>query len=849
MIMNLFQLSSNDQSVYYLGQIFGIVGTLLPTSSTNPLVGIMFKVFNTSILTIGVILIIYITVVGLLKTAQEGEFLGKQWNSLWVPIRTVLGIISLVPTTSGYSVIQIVMMWIVVQGIGAADTLWTSVIKYTEVMNGSPFTTVDVPITDVSMKMSTLFQGLVCQAAARGPSTGNMGDIKTNQIDVLTGGFSPITIKYYCNNPANQGDAFCRGSTDMLNILGPQSNGKNAYSMGPGASQGTGGACGTVTFCNATADGSDAQCKNPNSKECLACKAQHGALQSIIPILGQIAQAFVDSDYNFSGFREQCFTNPAKDECIKGLIAPTPSWVANYCSEQNIPTSQCCAFGAGCSSGVKRFSDLGKDNDPSNLSDDTVKNLYMIYQLKPQLGVNVGFVDASVNQYVSGVTSAVNEYISRQLLNPTTRSGDEWDWVADAKAQGWILAGAYYYYMSNLNKGSMQAAVPTLTVEFMDPSLGKGDSARMAIYRHDFTATKALFAGIASAQSAAGGAPPSFGLPSEFGGVTSQLGAAQSSLLHTFMTNLSEGDNTLKAANRGAPMASNAMARISTFGYSLMITAQVLFSVIVLSAFLFGLFGSINFMVLGTGMTLNPLWQGIQAVLSVVSPFIALLLTAIYSLGATLGIYVPLIPLVVFTVGAIGWFIGVIEAMVAAPIVALGILSPGGQHDILGRAEPALMTILNTFLRPSLMIFGLMIAMLLSNVVVNLINAGFLAAAKQIISAPGLFESILFIASYVSLIVTALNKAFSLIYMLPERVLTWIGGHAVQYGEGEALGTMQRAVEGAAGASAGAGKEAGGAAASGALQQVKTQAESDYGKEGGKQTRLNDIKKDDPNIK
>src|SRR5690349_3180008 len=100
-------------------------------------------------------------------------------------------------------------------------------------------------------------------------------------------------------------------------------------------------------------------------------------------------------------------------------------------------------------------------------------------------------------------------------------------------------------------------------------------------------------------------------------------------------------------------------------------------------------------------------------------------------------------------------------------------------------------------------------------------------------TAPGLFESILFIAAYVSLITTALNKTFSLIYMLPERVLTWIGGHAVQYGEGEALGTIQRAVEGAAGGIAGAGKEAAGAAVSGAMSFQKAAAEEEKESTGG----------------
>ncbi len=46
---------------------------------------------------------------------------------------------------------------------------------------------------------------------------------------------------------------------------------------------------------------------------------------------------------------------------------------------------------------------------------------------------------------------------------------------------------------------------------------------------------------------------------------------------------------------------------------------------------------------------------------------------AFFSLGIFLGYYLPLYPYMLFTFGVIGWIIIVIEAMVAAPLVAMGI--------------------------------------------------------------------------------------------------------------------------------------------------------------------------------
>jgi len=100
------------------------------------LLGTMFSVFNASMLSVAIFIFIYVVVVGVLKTANEGEFLGKNWNSFWVPLRLVLGVASLVPSSDGYSTIQMIVMWIVLQGIGLGDSMWTAMVDYVS-QNGS----------------------------------------------------------------------------------------------------------------------------------------------------------------------------------------------------------------------------------------------------------------------------------------------------------------------------------------------------------------------------------------------------------------------------------------------------------------------------------------------------------------------------------------------------------------------------------------------------------------------------------------------------------------------------------------------------------------------------------------
>ena len=119
-MINLFAYSANDQSLQYLIQIFGSMNGIIPlppsapaasVGGTTAILGVMFQTFNSIILAVGALIVVYVTIVGIMNTAHEGQFMGKNWNNLWIPIRTVLGISLLVPTPSGYSGIQIVMMW------------------------------------------------------------------------------------------------------------------------------------------------------------------------------------------------------------------------------------------------------------------------------------------------------------------------------------------------------------------------------------------------------------------------------------------------------------------------------------------------------------------------------------------------------------------------------------------------------------------------------------------------------------------------------------------------------------------------------------------------------------------
>jgi conjugal transfer/type IV secretion protein DotA/TraY len=121
-VLNLTPPASDITVTNFLSALFGdLVGV---SGGSNPMALVIGK-FNAVVLLVGGILLAYTLIGGTMQTAHDGEMLGKKWSSMWTPIRTSLGVAAIVPMGSGYCVIQYVVMWLVMQGVGAADVIWS----------------------------------------------------------------------------------------------------------------------------------------------------------------------------------------------------------------------------------------------------------------------------------------------------------------------------------------------------------------------------------------------------------------------------------------------------------------------------------------------------------------------------------------------------------------------------------------------------------------------------------------------------------------------------------------------------------------------------------------------------
>lgn len=115
---------NNSETAYYLYMLFGdLVDYGGADDQVQTILGVYIQYLNYAVVGLGSLLLGYFVVVGLVQTSADGEILGKQWSSTWVPVRTTLAAAGMVPLPSGYLAIQVLIMKIALVFVGVSD--WT----------------------------------------------------------------------------------------------------------------------------------------------------------------------------------------------------------------------------------------------------------------------------------------------------------------------------------------------------------------------------------------------------------------------------------------------------------------------------------------------------------------------------------------------------------------------------------------------------------------------------------------------------------------------------------------------------------------------------------------------------
>jgi len=172
-------------------------------------------------------------------------------------------------------------------------------------------------------------------------------------------------------------------------------------------------------------------------------------------------------------------------------------------------------------------------------------------------------------------------------------------------------------------------------------------------------------------------------------------------------------------------------------------------------------------------------------------------------LGLTVGFVLfyilPFLPFIYFFFAAGGWIKGIFEAMVGAPLWALAHIRIDG-HGMPGNAAMnGYFLIFEVFLRPILIVFGMLASISIFSALVNVLNSIFDLVAQnaagydmksQIADASfsgeymrSLIDQFFFTVIYTIIVYMIGMSAFKLIDLIPNNILRWMGQSVATFGD------------------------------------------------------------------
>lgn len=169
-----------------------------------------------------------------------------------------------------------------------------------------------------------------------------------------------------------------------------------------------------------------------------------------------------------------------------------------------------------------------------------------------------------------------------------------------------------------------------------------------------------------------------------------------------------------------------------------------------------------------------------------IGQLLGMMTVVFFTAGFMLAYFLPLIPFIRFIFGILSWFLSVLEAIVCMPLVALAHLNPEGDGLPGASAKTAYYFIFNIFLRPVLMVFGLILGLILFFVIASAMNMMYATAA---VGTGGVSHGhvalarVVYSILYVVILYLCANNAFKMIEWLPDHCIKWMGGQSLQHAQ------------------------------------------------------------------
>jgi|GEM_PF-4384818 len=695
----VFTPPPTDQSVNILGMIFGNnIGQIILGGQANPALMHMFEMFNIIAVTLGTIIVSYVGVVSIVNTAQEGQTMGKKWHSIWIPARAVLGMAILAPTPgSGYSVIQVTIMWAITQGIGAADKLWNNV--------------------------------LADYASGIGPSTGivfnashdsNMGGITARQRDNII-----ITADDIAENILNS--AVTSATLQHL-FLEYVRTGNNDVSE------------------------------------------EVRKFARAIQLHTVMHEPIEQSDSSVS----------QKGTLYIGV--PGHKKYYNLCGEYDVVSTVNAGEFTETNTQISADKLKHKAQELTKSKLNAIANIYAKMFTQAQRIVEhqptaKGYRALATNSYLNAMSSLVRPQVADYSLQ---------NLIEQKSNDGWFSAGGFYFRFNKVKNSGLFYSVANDSPKFID--IPKCSDAICAQTRHEYDSSLAKFYDFLGnkehlftlAHNLHAGHLRFTADDYRFQDVASS--EVYKKILQQVDTNISDDNKDKIYTSIRDLVSSSKISQIlelmenknadplyilSAFGNEILLETEDMMLDFLKHPDKF--IAKIRKVIGGD----QEAQKGMQQEIFITTLGIGVFL-AMWTAGASLALYVPFIPFLIYTVASIGWLMLVIEAIVAAPLLAISFILPTGEE--LGKIMQGMMILLNIMLRPALMLFGFVLASRLFRAVFYLVHYGLLQHISDLVLDSSILGSVALIVMYITFVVSLSNRCFSLIYAIPDKALRWVGG-------------------------------------------------------------------------
>jgi conjugal transfer/type IV secretion protein DotA/TraY len=167
-----------------------------------------------------------------------------------------------------------------------------------------------------------------------------------------------------------------------------------------------------------------------------------------------------------------------------------------------------------------------------------------------------------------------------------------------------------------------------------------------------------------------------------------------------------------------------------------------------------------------------------QQIIATIGWMLLLALLGLIFFAGVLSVYLPMVPFIEWFGGILSWLGVVIESLLAAPLWALVHLDAEGE-GMGERSTHGYIFWLNVLFRPALMVIAFLVASASVIALGTLLNQLYPAALAnaQMGSLTGVVTFFGQLAIYVTLRLTLTHVMFSLIHVIPDQVINWVGGH------------------------------------------------------------------------